>query len=508
MSEESETGVFVFNPLPWERELRGPVAEHVLDPRGEPGDPTAGRHFQDRDKERGLPAAFADGTDDPMAPSGTVLPPTSVPGYGYALVSSDDLVEVDPVTFSERATVETDAYALRFDRDRGGIASLRDRQLGRELVDTTADWPLAGFVHEQVADTEHPSPRQLLFDFADVDWGVAAAGLPGAESGFNPDWRAERRGPERVRRHRVYETPLGYDVRQRLAVPHLESDVSLRVLVPDGRRPIVVEATWAMSQRTHPEATYLAFPFDVPDPTPRIDVGGTPVRPGADQLPGGCYDYYTTQHWVDVSGADAGVTVGTPLNPVVQFGDFHFGEVQSSFDPADGHLYGWVTNNYWDTNFRASQPGRVRARYHLSPHDGFDETRAHRVGRDAAHWEPAAQTLAEPPAADVGFAARGQLLDLPEPPVLVLQVRSAGTDDGIFHPGGPTVDDRILLVLRNASDESATATVQSTELAVTDAERTDPYGSSTAETLAVADGTVDVELGGRETVGLLLSATA
>lgn len=507
MSSDDTPDVLVFNPLPWERELRGPIPNHVIEPRGEPGDPTAGRHFQDRDRNRGLPAAFGDGSEDPLAPSGTVLPPTTVPGYGYAVVSSDALVEVDPVTFSERRTVETESYRLRFDRDRGGISSFYDKRTGEELRDADAEWPLAGFVHEQVADTEHPNPRQLLFDFSDVDWGVAAAGLPGAESGFNPDWHAERVGPESVRRHRVYETPLGYDVRQRLAVPHLASDVSLRVLVPHTRRPVVVEAEWTMSQRTHPEATYLAFPFDVPDPTPRIDVGGTPIQPGSNQLPGGCYDYYTVQNWVDVSGPEGGVTVGTPLNPMVQFGGFHFAEDQSAFSPGNGHLYGWITNNYWDTNFRAHQPGRVRARYHLYPHTGFDEDRAHRVGRNAAHWQPAAQTCAEPTTSDAPLPAEGQLLDLPEPPVLVLQVRPTAEDGGVFHPGGAERDDRMLLVLRNASDSPSEATVGNATLAVTDAERTDPYGRAADGSLSTTEDGVELELEARETAGVVLTTT-
>ena len=49
-------------------------------------------------------------------------------------------------------------------------------------------------------------------------------------------------------------------------------------------------------------------------------------------------------------------------------------------------VLGWVTNNYWETNFRAHQPGAVSARYRLVPHAGpCDEAAACvRVGDPAA----------------------------------------------------------------------------------------------------------------------------
>lgn len=75
----SENGVLVFNPLPWDRELSGLVAKHVVKPRGVPTDETAGRHFQDRDLQRRPVSGFTDeecsslfGTDSYYLPKTTV----------------------------------------------------------------------------------------------------------------------------------------------------------------------------------------------------------------------------------------------------------------------------------------------------------------------------------------------------------------------------------------------------------------------------------------------------
>lgn len=171
-----------------------------------------------------------------------------------------------------------------------------------------------------------------------------------------------------------------------------------------------------MGMQTHPESTYLAFPFRIADPTPRVDVGGQAMQPGKDQLDGGCYDYYTAQRWVDITGDDFGVTVGTPLSPMVQFGDFTFAQNQPSFEMDRPLLLGWVTNNYWDTNFRARQPGRVQTRYHLTPYEEFEEARAHRLSLEAEHAAPLAQTATEGSELEAALARQGSLLDLPSHP--------------------------------------------------------------------------------------------
>jgi hypothetical protein len=54
--------------------------------------------------------------------------------------------------------------------------------------------------------------------------------------------------------------------------------------------------------------------------------------------------------------------VAMPENPMVQLGDFHFAHNQAEFSWSGPMLLGWVTNNYWETNFRPHQPGRVHAR--------------------------------------------------------------------------------------------------------------------------------------------------
>ncbi|WP_276256657.1 hypothetical protein [Halomontanus rarus] len=503
--ESEKHEVLLFNPLPWDREVSGIVPTHAVSVRGVGEDPTASRHFQDRERNYRDVATLAGDDPGDIYNDQPILPPTTVPGYGYASISSADLETADAWPFDERSTVETDRYRLEFDRERGGISSWYDRELDCEWVDADADWPAAGFVHERVADDGHDHPRSLLFRYPEGhDWQAAITGADDVERGFQPDWNADRTGPERVVRHRVYETPLGYDVRQRLAHPSLESDVALRILVPETGETVVVEASWVLSQTTHPEATYLAFPFDLADPNAYVDVGDVAIETGEDQLPGSAYDYYTAQRWVEVATEDRGVTVGTPVNPMVQFGDFGFAANADDGAVDAATVLGWVSNTYWETNFRASQPGLVRARYHLTPHSGpFDETAAHRRGLEAAHADPLVQTTEEPTVDEPPLEPGASLLALPDPPIMVRRLRPAAEDDGVLHPEGGRDENGVRCTLYNASDAPREAVVGPGAVSFDRAARVALDGEK-LEVLPLEDGTVTVVLDGRETAVLHL----
>ena len=458
--------LLVFNPMPWRRMLSGPVPAFTLNPRGLASDTTAGRHHQDRE----LASQWA-------------LPPTTVEGFGYAVVPRRSLVELT-AWLSEDATVENHRYRLTFDRERGGIASLYDKRLKHEWVDTNAPYRLHQYVQEQVADTAHDWPRRLLFDQA---WEAPLAEIP---SGWRPGWRARRSAPSRLLAHQVRSTPLGITVVQTIEAPGCAGPLTQEVSLPADGDYIECVSRWQLGLSDHPEATYLVFPFELPGATARIDVGAQAIIPEGDQLPGVCRDYFTVQNWVDFSNDQQGITIAMPENPMVQLGDFHFGHYQREFVLGRPYLFGWVTNNYWETNFRAHQPGQVVARYRLCPHAGpFNEADAHRVGREAAQAELLVQHLGEPADSTV-LPSQGALLSLPEEPVQTLHLE--------FGPAGQTSQQEWFLSVRllNASDAPQRAVIGSGWLELTGATRCDLLGRPQAA-LELHSGRVSCELAAR-----------
>jgi hypothetical protein len=464
--------------LPWPRTIYGEVAYHVVNPRGLPEDATSGRHAQDRVWSTDLWAEAAQAKAGAAAQGRLGLPPVQVPGYGFTLVKRADLVELIPDRFEEDATVENQRFRLVFDPRQGGVVSFYDKQLQKEWMDTSAGYPLNGFVHEEVADKEHPWPRWLMFR---MEWQSDEVER---DRGWKPGWSANRRKAFRVLVHRVYSTPYGTRVIQVLEAPGIIGPLVQSVFLPAGEGFVEFESWYIMGQSTHPEATYLMFPFDIPGAKARIDLGGQAMVAGDEQIPGVCFDYFTAQQWVDLSNDRLGVTIALPDNPMVQFGDFHFGKNQQDFTLERATLLGWVTNTFWETNFRTHQPGGVHARYRVYPHQGgYDPVAAHRIGMETACSQPLVQHMGEP-AADLVYPASGELLSLPE------QVNPAGAVFTLHVK--PTREGQGMIVrLYNAGDGAA-ASIRSGLLHIEQAWLVDLF-ENPLEALAVEDGTVTIQ---------------
>lgn len=127
-----------------------------------------------------------------------------------------------------------------------------------------------------------------------------------------------------------------------------------------------------------------------------FDTAGLPVELDAQQLPGACRNWFTTESFMAIHTADRGATLFCPDAPMGMAGDFHFGPPLASI-PRDANplLLAWPMNNYWNTNYPLVQPGRHRFRYGLQTHAGFDPERAH----------AAAMTFSNPIIVHPGFAA-------------------------------------------------------------------------------------------------------
>jgi hypothetical protein len=478
VADQNPDDLLIFNPLPWERTLSGAVPKALAQPRGTLDDVTSSRHFLDRKQDVRTPPEALDALP-PDVPR-LIIPPTRVPAFGYTLLKREALtVDRAVLAVSGQPTVANDSFELGFDLERGGIVRFFDKRLKCDWADPDSGYTLNAVVHETVAEPDAPEARKQIYEHP--VWPIEDVEIP---SGWKPGWAARRSTPH-LHAHRVYRTPLGWSVVQHVRVDGIAGDVVLRVFLPDHADYVECEASWHMGLTTTPEAVYVAFPFQLPDAVARYDLGGVSVIPGEDQLPGACRDYFTTQGYVDFSNTERGITIATPENPLIQLGGFTFGAYRRTFQLERPMLLGWVATNYWETNFRAHQPGLVHARYRLYPHaGGFDEAAAYRRGQEALFSEPLLQHLGEPRADAASLPPEGTLLHLPEPPVAVLHVKPAG-------------DGRALLVrMLNVSDSAQTAEIASGLIAVTGAQACDLL-EAPQEPLAVSGGRVRFEIAPR-----------
>jgi alpha-mannosidase len=172
------------------------------------------------------------------------------------------------------------------------------------------------------------------------------------------------------------------------------------------------------------EAVHLGFAFNVPEGVIRMDIPWAVMRPEVDQIAGSCKNWFSVGRWVDISGADRGVTLATLDAPIVEVGAITDDKLGSTPDPAawlahvqpSQTVYSMVMNNHWHTNYKADQDGPTTFRYSLLPHRQYDPVAVQRFGIECG------QPLVAVPARGPEPAAT-PLLSVDRPEVVVASLK-------------------------------------------------------------------------------------
>ncbi len=135
------------------------------------------------------------------------------------------------------------------------------------------------------------------------------------------------------------------------------------------------------------ESVHMAFPFNLKNATTRIGIGDTCYTPELGQLAAANKDFYSVQRWLDVSDSAQGITLSSPQCALFEIGNIiderrkNKGEkLWEKENKSSPHLFGYVMNNYWHTNYKADQEGTVQFDFYLQLHDQFSLSDAGRFG--------------------------------------------------------------------------------------------------------------------------------
>ncbi len=113
-----------------------------------------------------------------------------------------------------------------------------------------------------------------------------------------------------------------------------------------------------------PEGLYAAFPFCVENGTWYADKAGIFIRPGIDQIPGTCTDYYLVGDGVVLNNDKLAVSLSLLDAPMVHFNKLNLWDYSNNRVPKGG-VFSWLTNNKWETNFKCMCGGSYSFRYVL-----------------------------------------------------------------------------------------------------------------------------------------------
>jgi hypothetical protein len=439
----------VFNPCSWTR--TEPVLATIPDPLvGGPG-----CAFRLVDRATGAETAFQvwSRTEHWTWRCETTIAffASDVPGFGWRVY---DLVRADRAAAAPAARpvpdgMENGTLRLAFSGSTGGIASLRDLRYDRELVDTSSGFALGQYLY----DAGEP-PKNTRF-------------LPSLVSLGDPEI-----GPVFARM-------------RSLARCEATPSVRLEAVLWAGTARLDLRLEIEKCETLAKEGAYAAFPLAVPGGTFTVDVPGAAVRPGIDQLPGACTDWYAQRRWVDVGTDRCGVLWAGRDAPVVSLGAIGTRRMAERFEQRGTGIFAYLLNNAWDTNFKESQGGRLSFRFSLAPREGpVDPAAANAFGAAVCSPMPC---VAVPAGAARGEAARD--------PASAAPLLSLDGDGLLCESLVPAEDGRgAIMRLREIRGRLATAVIGAPSAGISAAWRTNPMGDD-AGRIAVSDGQVLVDVG-------------
>jgi hypothetical protein len=298
-----------------------------------------------------------------------------VPQAGYRTFTLRKAPQPDNLRAVSRPgakTLENRYYLITFDPVTGGISSILDKELNRELVDQAAPQKFNQYLYQRFETTRYTVPmRTYVPEKAELACikGPVASMMISMVKAF---------GCESISQKVI----LYEDLKRIDFVVDLDKSPSGRSL-----------ADYRQGNARNKEALFYCLPFQVPGFTIRHQLPGAVVEPITDQFAGSSTDYYGIQHFTDLSNQDFGITLATVDAPLVEYGSPRpapwgkpDGYEHIMEKPGNSRVYLYLANNMFFTNIRMSQPGKMSFRWSVRSHTGdWQQGNASRFGWEVSH---------------------------------------------------------------------------------------------------------------------------
>jgi alpha-mannosidase len=331
--------------------------------------------------------------------SGTLLLVKEVPACGYRVLKLEPKADRRSAEPAAGTVLESAFYRVAFDPANGAVTSVFDKELNRELVDPQAPHRLNEYLY--------------------------VAGGKGSRIVMNPNGPEPKltlSTPEKASLRRVRLGELG----ERMVVetsgtmaPRLVTEVT----VWNHLRRVDIVNRLTKTQTYDKEAVYFSFPFAAAKPVFRYECPAGIVNANTDMLPGACLDWFTVQHFVEIESGDAAIAWATPDAPLACFQDINRGQWLRRLPMNTGHLYAYVMNNYWHTNYKPGQGGELTFRFSITSRAKADNAASARFGWAASN--PLFVATTEGGAGAVLPAGSSSLVEVAEPNVILIGAKQS-----------------------------------------------------------------------------------
>lgn len=117
------------------------------------------------------------------------------------------------------------------------------------------------------------------------------------------------------------------------------------------------------------ENILLPLTLDLPDRTLYMDKSDVTFKPGVDQLPGTCMEYYLIDNGLVYETEKSSILIQTKDAPMVYMGELKHHQILLCDNKEENNqrdVYSWIMNNIWETNFKMDLSGITEFCYSLN----------------------------------------------------------------------------------------------------------------------------------------------
>ncbi|MEH7381424.1 polysaccharide lyase family protein [Bacillus sp. JJ1533] len=256
----------------------------------------------------------------------------------------------------EPCVLENDYYRVVIEASRGYVTSLFDKELQKEIIDSDDEWGFGQFLYAK---------------------GGEGTRLVGNQSDM-PEANAEVLSDFELTESRVESFMYGKKVTLKGMVPFGELEIEWKMV--DTEKRLDVCYRYNKQERLEKEAVYIAFPFRLKQAEVSSDSQLGWVNWDKHQLPGGCKEWLPLQSSILMEGKDADIVLASPHIPLFCIGNIVQGKWPKTLDLTGSRVFSYVLNNYWNTNYKASQGGLIEYSYSIMSQEKISKDKAFRFG--------------------------------------------------------------------------------------------------------------------------------
>lgn len=264
--------------------------------------------------------------------------------------------------------IESDYYRIEFNPDNCRITRVYDKENNWEIIDNESEFTFFQFVRERTdelfrTDRRSYYARQLEKEKFD-------------DSCWNTDWHRVREKATKALGYEIIESDTSIELKLNFEAPGCKS-LTQSFILNGNKRNIEIQLEIDKEDVKTPESVYFVTPMNLEEGwKAKFDTASIPTQLDSEQLAGSSRDWVTVDNYAAMYDENRCAVLFAADAPMIQFGGINFGNRSKEIERKKNPLFtAWPLNNYWDTNFRPSQPGMIRLKYYFNTYKEYNASR-------------------------------------------------------------------------------------------------------------------------------------